>query len=90
MIPLEDVILYNNNSYPNKFWNFERNTTEWSVFMNELTSSGNALSKLMLQVKAIALPDTHIGPSKSPPSHMGGFMTEIVFDRLLRFAWSLH
>ena len=61
MIPLEDTILYSNDSYPNKFWNFQRNTTEWSLFMTELTTAGNSLAKLMLQVKAIALSDAHIG-----------------------------
>lgn len=61
MIPLEDTILYSANSYPNRFWTFERNTTEWSIFMTELTTSGNALSKLMLQNLAPNLPGAHLG-----------------------------
>jgi hypothetical protein len=61
MIPLKDVILYAPNSYPNRYWAIQRNTTEWSVFMTELVLSGNALTKLMLQALAPSLQDAHIG-----------------------------
>ncbi|KZV78749.1 carbohydrate esterase family 16 protein [Exidia glandulosa HHB12029] len=60
MIPLQLTQLYSANSFPNRFWSFQRNTTEWSVFMTELTLAGNALSKLMLQALAPTLPGSHI------------------------------
>ena len=52
MIPLETTILYSPDSYPNHYWTAERNTTEWSLFMRELTTSGNAIAKLMLEAFA--------------------------------------
>ncbi|KAI0703969.1 hypothetical protein C8Q76DRAFT_823416 [Earliella scabrosa] len=61
MIPLEFVPLYAPDSYPNRFWTAQRNTTEWSVFMRELTTSGNAIAKLMLQALAPKLRGAHIG-----------------------------
>ncbi|KZW03551.1 carbohydrate esterase family 16 protein [Exidia glandulosa HHB12029] len=61
MIPLELTPIYSAAGYPNRYWAFERNATEWSVFMTELTKSGNALSKLMLQDLAPRLPGAHIG-----------------------------
>jgi len=61
MIPLELTILYSPNSYINRYWTAQRNTTEWSVFMTELVLSGNALTKLMLQNLAPTLPEAHIG-----------------------------
>ncbi|CAK5268339.1 unnamed protein product [Mycena citricolor] len=60
MIPLELTILYNANSYPNRFWAFERNTTEWSILMMEMTRSGNRMTQLMLQALAPTLKDAHI------------------------------
>ncbi|KAJ6461035.1 GDSL lipase/esterase [Mycena sanguinolenta] len=60
MIPLELTILYSPDSYPNKYWAFERNTTEWSITMTEMTRSGNQLTKLMLQALAPTLPGAHI------------------------------
>ncbi|KAJ7826567.1 GDSL lipase/acylhydrolase [Mycena olivaceomarginata] len=60
MIPLELTILYSANSYPNRFWAVERNTSDWSVLMTELVLSGNALTKLMLQALAPTLPGSHI------------------------------
>ncbi|KAF7310354.1 Carbohydrate esterase family 16 protein [Mycena chlorophos] len=60
MIPLELTILYNVNSYPNRYWAFERNTTEWSIFMTELTRSGNKLSELMLQALVPTLHGAHL------------------------------
>ncbi|KAF8896578.1 GDSL lipase/esterase [Infundibulicybe gibba] len=61
MIPLQLVTLYSANSYPNHYWTQPRNTTEWSVMMTELSLSGNALTKLMLQALAPTLHGAHIG-----------------------------
>ncbi|KAK0198889.1 SGNH hydrolase-type esterase domain-containing protein [Armillaria mellea] len=36
MVPLNEVILYAADSYPNRYFSDARNTTEWSVFMREL------------------------------------------------------
>lgn len=60
MIPLQHVILYAPDSYPNRFWFTERNTTAWSVQMTEMVEAGNALTKLMLQALAPTLEDAHI------------------------------
>ncbi|KAJ8514901.1 hypothetical protein ONZ45_g7607 [Pleurotus djamor] len=60
MIPLQLVPLYAADSWPNRFWTAQRNTTEWSVFMRELTLSGNAIAKLMLQDLAQNLRGAHI------------------------------
>lgn len=64
MIPLQLVPLYAADSWPNRFWTAPRNTTEWSIFMRELTLSGNALSKLMLKDLASKLRGAHIGEFK--------------------------
>lgn len=61
MIPLQHTILYSPNSYPNRYWTAQRNTTEWSVTMTELVNSGNEISKLMLQTLPASLPGAHIG-----------------------------
>ena len=61
MIPLRHVPLYSPNSYPNRFWTAQRNTTEWSVFMTELVNAGNAISRLMLEALAPTLRGAHIG-----------------------------
>ncbi|KAI0754370.1 GDSL lipase/esterase [Daedaleopsis nitida] len=61
MIPLETTPLYAADSYPNRYWTVQRNTTEWSILMNELTTSGNAIAKLMLQALAPSLHGAHIG-----------------------------
>lgn len=61
MVPLERTILYSNDSYPNRYWTQERNTTEWSLFMRELTVSGNEIAKFMLKALAPTLRDAHIG-----------------------------
>ncbi|KAI0807961.1 GDSL lipase/acylhydrolase [Fomes fomentarius] len=60
MIPLEFVPLYAADSYPNRFWTAQRNTTEWSVFMNELTTSGNAIAELLLRALAPTLHGAHV------------------------------
>ncbi|KAG6895426.1 hypothetical protein C0992_001287 [Termitomyces sp. T32_za158] len=60
MIPLELTPLYAADSYPNRYWAAERNTTEWNNFMTELTLSGNALTKLLLTALAPTLHDSHI------------------------------
>ncbi|PIL25409.1 hypothetical protein GSI_13299 [Ganoderma sinense ZZ0214-1] len=61
MIPLETTPLYSADSYPNRYWTAQRNTTEWSVFMKELTTSGNAIARLELQLLAPTLHGAHIG-----------------------------
>ena len=61
MIPLEHTILYSADSYPNRYWALQRNTTEWSVFMNEITTSGNEIVSLMLHDLASQLPGAHLG-----------------------------
>ncbi|KAG5716240.1 GDSL esterase/lipase [Termitomyces sp. T112] len=61
MIPLEKTPLYSTDSYPNRYWSAQRNTTQWSNSMTELTLSGNALTKLLLTALAPTLPDSHIG-----------------------------
>ena len=68
MVPLETAPLYAADSYPNRYWTAVRNTTEWSVFMRELTTSGNALSKLMLEALAPKLHGAHLGEPRSAPS----------------------
>ncbi|KAJ7083595.1 GDSL lipase/esterase [Mycena belliarum] len=60
MIPLELTILYAADSYPNRYWALERNTTEWSILMRETSRSGNRLTQLMLQALAPALHGAHI------------------------------
>ncbi len=61
MVPLNEVILYAPDSYPNRYFNEARNTTEWSVFIRELVLSGNALSRAMLQALVPEVPGAHIG-----------------------------
>lgn len=61
MLPLQDTILYSTYSYPNRYWTEERNTTEWNVFMTELTTSHNALASLMLQALVPTLEGAHLG-----------------------------
>ena len=61
MIPLETTPLYSASSYPSLYWTAPRNTTEWSVFMRELTTSGNAIAHLELQLLAPTLHGAHIG-----------------------------
>ncbi|KAH7928796.1 carbohydrate esterase family 16 protein [Leucogyrophana mollusca] len=60
ILPLDLTVLYSANSYPNRYWDAERNSTEWSVFMRELSRSGNAITELMLQALAPTLPAAHI------------------------------
>jgi len=61
MIPLEHTILYRNESYYSRYWTAQRNSTEWSLFIRELSTSGNAISKLLLEGLAPKLPGAHIG-----------------------------
>ena len=65
MIPLQDTILYSQISYPNRYWTFERNTTEWNLFMTELTTAGNALAQLMLEKLSETLHGAHIGEEEN-------------------------
>lgn len=66
MIPLEHSILYSANSYPNRYWTGPRNTTEWSVFMAELTKSGNAIADGLLRALTPKLHGAHLGKSTYP------------------------
>lgn len=61
MIPLQHTVLYSADSYPNRFWTLERNTTEWSVLMTEMVNTGNALSRALLELLAPTLPGAHVG-----------------------------
>jgi len=61
MLPLERVPLYAADSYPNRYWTGPRNTTEWHLFMRELTYAGNGIAKLMLQALPASLPGAHVG-----------------------------
>ena len=61
LVPLDRLPLYAVDSYPNRYWTAQRNTTEWHLFMSELTAAGNALSRLMLQALAPSLPGAHVG-----------------------------
>ncbi|KAI0317843.1 GDSL lipase/acylhydrolase [Amylostereum chailletii] len=61
IIPLDRLPLYAVDSYPNRFWTLQRNTTEWHLFIKELSVSGNAISKLMLKALPAELSGAHIG-----------------------------
>ncbi|KAL1672382.1 GDSL lipase/esterase [Schizophyllum commune] len=61
MIPLETVPTYSPNAYPTKFWTAPKNATEWSVFMRELTTSGNKIAELLLKQLAPKLDGAHVG-----------------------------
>jgi hypothetical protein len=63
ILPLDLTILYSNYSYPNTYWDLERNTTEWNVYMKELVRAGNEITSLMLEALVPTLPDAHIGQS---------------------------
>ena len=66
MIPLETTPLYSADSYPNRYWTAQRNTTEWSVFMKELTTAGNEIARLQLQLLAPTLHGAYIGKPPGP------------------------
>ena len=61
LIPLQKTILYSVDSYPNGYWSEQRNTTEWNIFMTEMVSASNALSKALLKILAPTLPGAHVG-----------------------------
>ncbi|KAI9567857.1 carbohydrate esterase family 16 protein [Boletus coccyginus] len=60
IIPLDLTILYAKDSYINRYWTAERNTTEWNVYMRELVRAGNRITQLELQALAPSLPEAHI------------------------------
>jgi len=60
MIPLELTILYSADSYPNIYWDTNRNTTEWNVLMTELVLSGNELTQLKLEALLPHIPGAHV------------------------------
>lgn len=68
MIPLEHTVLYRNDTYPNFYWTFAHNATDWSIMMNEMTTTGNELARLMLQNLAPTLPGAHVGVYHFPSS----------------------
>jgi len=61
MLPLQETILYNYNTYPNRYWTYEHNATEYYVMMSEITQVGNNMSALMLEALVPQLPGAHIG-----------------------------
>jgi len=61
IIPLDRLPIYSVDSYPNRYWTAERNTTEWHLFMAQLVSGGNAISRLMFESLPASLPGAHIG-----------------------------
>ena len=61
MLPLDLTILYSKDSYPNKYWTAQRNTTEWNVFMKELVHAGNKITSLMLDNLVREMPGAHVG-----------------------------
>jgi hypothetical protein len=66
VVPLEKIPIYAPNSYPNRYWTAERNTTEWSVFMKELVLSSNELTKIKLQALSPSLKGANLGMSLRP------------------------
>ncbi|KAF8579873.1 carbohydrate esterase family 16 protein [Ramaria rubella] len=60
MVPLDRVVLYSADSYPNHYWTEQRNTTEWNVMMKEFVAAGNMLTELMLANLAPTLPESNI------------------------------
>ncbi|KZV77123.1 carbohydrate esterase family 16 protein [Peniophora sp. CONT] len=61
IIPLERLPIYAVDSYPNRYWTAQRNTTEWNLFIRELQVAGNAISRLMWEALPAKLPHAHIG-----------------------------
>ncbi|KAF9803874.1 hypothetical protein IEO21_09547 [Rhodonia placenta] len=61
MLPLQQTVMYSADSYPNGYWTAQRNTTEWNVFMTEITNTGNNLSAIMLQSMTPTLEGAHLG-----------------------------
>lgn len=100
MIPLEKTPLYSKNSWPNRYWHLERNTTEWNVFMRELTLSGNELTSLMLQAIVPTLHGAHIGifdthslfadMSSNPAKYLNGTAALNVDDAVNKCVYELN
>ena len=65
MLPLQDTVLYSADSYPNRYWTEERNSTNWHVFMTELTNTANNLNELKLLALLPYLPGAHVGACPS-------------------------
>ncbi|KAI0260737.1 GDSL lipase/acylhydrolase [Gloeopeniophorella convolvens] len=61
MLPSGDLPLYAVDSWPNRYWTQSRNTTDWNLFITEMTVSYNAIAKLMLQALPSQLPGAHVG-----------------------------
>jgi hypothetical protein len=89
MVPLELTPLYSANSWPNRYWHLERNTTGWSITIQELVRSGNALTKLMLENMASKLHDAHIGQLNFQRNVGRKTHIFIIYNRSIRLAQSL-
>ena len=57
--------MYSRDAYLTKYWPFPHNTTESSVFMNELVTAGNALTRLRLEALVTSLPEAHVGKHRN-------------------------
>ena len=80
MLPLQKTILYSNVTYPNRYWTYPHNATEWNVFMTELTTTANKLQLLMLKDGAQSLGDAHIGENSRFWHLSDTYSTEGYFD----------
>jgi len=61
VIPLQLVPIYTPESYPNKYWTAERNTTEWSLVMEQFACTVTGLATFMLRDLVPTLPGAHVG-----------------------------
>jgi hypothetical protein len=75
MVPLNLSPLYSRDSYPNRFWYLEYNTTEWIIFMSELVLAGNELAHFMLEKLPRSLPGATIIGQFLPDNTFSFFLT---------------
>ncbi|KIK51144.1 carbohydrate esterase family 16 protein [Collybiopsis luxurians FD-317 M1] len=61
VIPLNLVPIYTADSYPNKYWTAERNTTQWFLDMGEFSCVVPTLANYMLRDLVQNLPGAHVG-----------------------------
>ncbi|KAG8766426.1 hypothetical protein FRC19_006730 [Serendipita sp. 401] len=61
MVPLHKSPMYKKDAYLTRYWTIPNNMTELSIFMESEVTTGNALSKLMLQDLAPSLYGAHLG-----------------------------
>ena len=76
--------MYTPESYPNRYWTGPRNTTAWSVFMAELTRSGNAIAELMLKDLAPQLHGAHLGQYDAVSESLDVVLTSVMKAYLTR------